>query len=81
MSVFVTLHDDLAARLVEEAERRHMTSDELAATVIAEHIPAQREVASEARAAMAAFIGGGASNDGHSAADSEEYMKTHGFGR
>lgn len=81
MSVSVILPDDLAARLAQEAERRHMTTDELAAAVLAEHVPAQREVSAEARAAMAAFIGSGASGGKNRAADSEEYMKTHGFGR
>lgn len=81
MSASVTIPDDLAARLASEAERRHTTPDELAVTVLTEHIPVQREVSDEARAAMAAFIGSGASGGRHRAADSEEYMKTHGFGR
>lgn len=81
MSISVTLPDQLAARLAQEAERRNTTPDEFAVEVLIEHIPAQREASAEARATMAAFIGDGASNDGYGAADSEEYMKTHGFGR
>lgn len=81
MSFSVTIPDQLAERLAREAERRHTTPDELAVTVLSEQIPAQREVSDEARAAMASFIGSGASGGKHRAADSEEYMKTHGFGR
>jgi hypothetical protein len=78
MSVCVTLPDDLASRLAHEAERRSMTPDELAVTVLAEHIP--DEVAGTADAAMSKFLGIGASTDGRTAAEAEE-MLAERFGR
>jgi len=38
MGVSVTLPDELAARLAEEAGRRHVTADELAATLLAKDL-------------------------------------------
>lgn len=78
MSVTVTLPDDLASRLAHEAERRHMTPDELAVTVLAENIPEER--APHTHAALTSFLGMGASTDGRSAAEDED-MLAEGFGR
>lgn len=72
MSVAVTLPDALASRLAQEAERRSMTPDELAATVLAEHIP--DDAAEVANAAMSKFLGVGASIDGRTAAEAEEML-------
>lgn len=97
MSLSVTLPDDLASRVAGEAERRNVSAAELAVSALAERFPPEAdgeagsapvsrkspapEVSDEARAAMAAFIGSGASDGKHRAADSEEYMRTHGFVR
>lgn len=75
MSVTVTLPDDLAARLAEEAERRHVTPDEVVASLIVEHVPTQPEASEEARSALEAFIGCGASTDGRRAADVEDWLR------
>jgi predicted transcriptional regulator len=72
MSVSVKLPDDLASRLAEEAGRRHMTPDELAATVLSEHIPKSGHRLS--------FAAVGASTSGRNAVDDEE-MLAEGFGR
>lgn len=71
MSVNVRLPDDLAALLAEEAARQSVTADELAARVLAEHIPARRELG---------FVAIGASNSGRTAAEAED-MLAEGFGR
>ena len=77
MSVTVTLPDDLASRLAHEAERRSMTPDELAVTVLAEHIPDER--LPESHSALMRFLGMGASTDGRTAAEDED-MLAEGFG-
>jgi uncharacterized protein len=71
MSVTVRLPDDLAALLAEEAARQSVTADELAARVLAEHIPARRKLG---------FVALGASNSGGTAAEAEELL-AEGFGR
>ena len=60
MSVNVRLPDDLAALLAEEAARQSVTADELAARVLAEHIPARRKLG---------FVALGATNSGGTAAE------------
>ena len=60
MSVNVRLPDDLAALLAEEAARQSVTADELAARVLAEHIPARRKLG---------FVALGASSSGRTAAE------------
>ncbi len=71
MSITVELPDELAALLVKEAARRSLTPDELAARVLAEHIPAGRRLG---------FVGIGESTSGGTAAEAEE-MLAEGFGR
>ncbi len=56
MSVSVPLPDELAHRLEVEAERRGMTTEELAAEVIREHLPAEGR---EPGDALDAFFGVG----------------------
>lgn len=71
MSVNVRLPDDVAALLAKEAARQSMTADELAARVLAEHIPARRKLG---------FVAIGASSCGRTAAEAEELL-AEGFGR
>jgi len=73
MSVNVWLPDDLAAllALAEEAARQSVTADELAARVLAEHIPGRRKLG---------FVAIGVSNSGRTAAEAEE-MLAEEFGR
>jgi hypothetical protein len=78
MSVSVTLPDDLAARLAEEADRRHVTADELAATLLAKDLRAPQEV--PARPILMSMIGMGSSDGTHRAADIEDFMAEEGFG-
>ena len=70
MSVNVRLPDDLASLLAEEAARQSVTADELAARVLAEHIPVRRKLG---------FIATGASDTGRTAAEAED-MLGEGFG-
>jgi hypothetical protein len=70
MSISVNLPDELAALLAEEARRRAITPDELAAEVLAEHIPARRSLA---------FVAIGDSASARTAEDAEE-MLAEGFG-
>lgn len=67
----VRLPEDLAARLAEEAARQSVTADELAARVLAEHIPARRKLG---------LVAIGASDSGRTAAEAED-MLAEGFGR
>jgi hypothetical protein len=55
----------------EEAARQSLTPDELAARVLAEHIPARRHLG---------FVAIGESTSGRTAAEAEE-MLAEGFGR
>ena len=71
MSITVKLPDELAALLAEEAARQSVTPDELAARVLAEHIPSRRRLG---------FVAVGESTSGRSAAEAEE-MLAEGFGR
>jgi len=71
MSITVELPDDLAALLAEEAARQSLTPDELAARVLAEHIPARRHLG---------FVAIGESTSGRTAAEAED-MLAEGFGR
>lgn len=70
MSITVKLPDELAALLAQEAARQSLTPDELAARVLAEHIPARR----------LGFVAIGESTWGRTAAEAEE-MLAEGFGR
>ena len=79
MGVSVTLPDELAARLAEEAGRRHVTADELAATLLAKDLAARQEVRD--RPLLRRLIGMGASAGTRSAADVEDVMAAEGFGR
>lgn len=71
MSINVNLPDELGARLAEEAARQSLTPDELAARVLAEHIPAGRRLG---------FVAVGESSSGRTAVEAEE-MLAEGFGR
>lgn len=71
MSVSVKIPDELAALLAEEAARQSLTADELAARVLAQHIPARRRLA---------FVAIGESSSGRTAAEAED-MLAEGFGR
>jgi hypothetical protein len=71
MSVNVRLPDDLAALLAEEAARQSVTADELAARVLAEHIPSRRKLG---------FVAIGASSSGRTAAEAE-HLLDEGLGR
>lgn len=71
MSISVKLPDELGALLAEEAARQSLTPDELAARVLAEHIPAGRRLC---------FVAIGESGSGRTTAESEE-MLAEGFGR
>ena len=71
MSVAVHLPDDLAARLADEAARQSVTSDELAARLLGEHIPARRKLG---------FVAVGESGSGRGGAEAED-MLGEGFGR
>ena len=71
MSVTVRLPDDVAAQLATEAARQSITPDELAARVLAEHMPKRRSLG---------FVGIGASTSGRTADDAED-MLAEGFGR
>ena len=71
MSINVKLPDELGARLAEEAARQSLTPDELAARVLAEHIPASRSLG---------FVAIGESSSGRTAAEAE-LMLAEGFGR
>jgi hypothetical protein len=79
VSVSVTLPDDLAARLAEEAARRHVTADELAATLLAKDLREPQGVPD--RPLLRQLMGMGASDGKHSAADIEDFMVANGFGR
>lgn len=79
MSVSVNLPDDLGARLVEEAGRRHVSTDELAATLLAKDLREPSEV--PGRPLLRGLIGIGASDGKRSAADIEDSMAADGFGR
>lgn len=70
MSIRVTIPDDLAALLAEEAARQSLTPDELAARVLAEHISGKRDLS---------FVAIGESHSGRSAEEAEE-MLAEGFG-
>jgi hypothetical protein len=70
MSIRVTIPDDLAALLAEEAARQSLTPDELAARVLAEHIPGKRHLS---------FVAIGESRSGRTAEEAEE-MLAEGFG-
>ena len=70
MSVRVTIPDDLAALLAEEAARQSLTPDELAARVLAEHISGKRHLS---------FVAIGESQSGRTAEEAEE-MLAEGFG-
>jgi hypothetical protein len=72
VSVSVNLPDELAGRLAEEASRREMTLDELAAELIAERIPG--------RGHRLSFAAIGASTSGRRAAE-DEAMLAERFGR
>ena len=71
MSITVKLPEDVAALLSEEAARQSMTPDELAARVLAEHIPGRRHLG---------FVAIGESTSGRTAVEAEE-MLAEGFGR
>jgi hypothetical protein len=71
MSMNVRLSDEVGARLVDEAARQAVTPDELAARVLAEHLPSGRRLS---------FVGIGASDSGRTAAEAEA-MLAEGFGR
>jgi hypothetical protein len=71
MSTTVVLPDELAALLAEEAACQSLTPDELAACVLAEHIPARRRLG---------FVAVGESTSGRTGAEAEE-MLSEGFGR
>jgi hypothetical protein len=79
MSVSVTIPDDLAARLAEEARRRRVTTDELAATLLAKDLQTPPEAPD--RPLLRSLIGMGASDGSRSAADIEDVMAAEGFGR
>jgi hypothetical protein len=70
MSIRVTIPDDLAALLAEEAARQSLTPDELAARVLAEHISGKRHLS---------FVAIGESQSGRTAEEAEE-MLAEGFG-
>ncbi|MHB8691914.1 MAG: hypothetical protein ACYDHH_11760 [Solirubrobacteraceae bacterium] len=70
MSVSVKLPDDVAALLAEEAARQATTPDELAARVLAEHIPTGRKLG---------FVAIGESTSGRTAAEAEDVL-AEGFG-
>lgn len=70
MSTTVRLPDELAALLAEEAARQSLTPDELAARVLAEHIPGRRHLS---------FVSIGESQSGRTAEEAEE-MLAEGFG-
>jgi hypothetical protein len=83
MSVSVSLPDDLAARLAEEAGRRHVTTDELAATLLAKDLRASNDVdegQTPDRPLLRQFIGMGSSDGTHRAADIDDFMAANGFG-
>lgn len=86
MGLSVTLPDDLAARLAEEAERRNVSSDVLVASYVEEKLPKKADVSSQPglvnRPLLAAFIGGSSSGKKWSVADvdDDEYKRQHGFG-
>jgi len=61
----------MGARLAEEAARQSLTPEELAARVLAEHIPAGCRLG---------FVGIGESGSGGAAAEAER-MLAEGFGR
>ncbi|MGO9788564.1 MAG: hypothetical protein ACLP8S_03255 [Solirubrobacteraceae bacterium] len=71
MSITVKLPDGLAALLAEEAARQSLTPDELAARVLAEHIPTRGRLG---------FVAIGESTSDRTAAEAEE-MLAEGFGR
>lgn len=70
MSIRVTIPDDLAALLAEEAARQSLTPDELAARVLAEQIPGKRHLS---------FVAIGESQSGRTAEEAED-MLAEGFG-
>jgi hypothetical protein len=70
MSITVKLSDEIGAALREEAARRSLTPDELAARVLAEHIPTRRRLG---------FVAIGESTSGRTAAEAEDTL-AEGFG-
>lgn len=79
MSITVTLPDDLAAKLTEEARRRKLSTDELAATLLARDLAEPQEAPD--RPLLRQLRGMGASDGTRSAADIEDIMSAEGFGR
>lgn len=71
MSITVKLPDDVASALEKEAARQSLTPDELAARVLAEHIPTRRRLG---------FVASGRSSSGQTAEQAEEIL-AQGFGR
>ena len=71
VSITVKLSVEIGAALREEAARQSLTPDELAARVLAEHIPTRRRLG---------FVAIGESTSGRTAAEAEE-MLAEGFGR
>ena len=71
ISITVKLPDELAALLAEEAAPQSVTPDELAARVLAEHIPTRRRLG---------FVAIGESTSERTATEAEE-MLVEGFGR
>jgi hypothetical protein len=69
--VSVQLPDDVAVSLAEEAARQSTTPDELAARVLAEHMPRRRKLG---------FVAIGESTSGRAAAEAED-MLAEGFER
>jgi hypothetical protein len=65
MSTHVKLPEELGARLAEAAARQSLTPDELAARVLAEHIPSARRLA---------FVAVGESTSGRTGAEAEEIL-------
>lgn len=79
MSISVTLPDDLATRLAEEARRRRVTADELAVTLLSKDLPERREIPD--RPHLRSLIAIGASDGTRSAADIDGIMAAEAFGR
>ena len=71
MSVPVELPEELAALLAEEASRQAVTPDQLAARLLAEHIPVRRRLG---------FVAVGESTSQRTAAKAEDLL-AEGFGR
>ena len=67
MSFAVNLPDELRERVAQEANRRHITPDELVAEIVAERVEAPRPH-------RLSFAGIGASTSGRRAADVEDWL-------